>query len=72
MRRREKSASFRLPTKLSAYNAADWEGRDDAERYGEFVTARYAWKDARGIVVLPDDEAVWTAFPDGEFRIEDI
>jgi hypothetical protein len=64
--------SFKLPPKLAKYNAALWQGRDDAERYGEWMDARREWKDARDIISLPDDEAASAAFPDGEWRIEDI
>lgn len=64
--------SANLPAKLAKYNAVHWQGRDDAERYGEWMAVRRDWKDARGIVSLPDDDAASAAFPDGEFRIKDI
>jgi hypothetical protein len=72
MRRRETRLSFKLPARLSTYNAADWEGRDDADRYGEWMMAREKWKDDREIYILPDDAAAMAAFPDGEWRLEDL
>jgi hypothetical protein len=72
VRRREKSLSFKLPAKLAKHNPDDWEGRDSAEKYGEWMDARREWKDARDIIILPDDAAASAAFPDGVFYPEDI
>lgn len=72
MRRKQKSVSTLLPKRLREYVAADWSGRDEAERYGEWMQARREWKDERGIIQLPDDEDASAAFPEGEFRPEDL
>jgi hypothetical protein len=72
LRRKVKTLSTLLPKHLGEYDSTSWEGRDEAERYGQWMDAREAWKDERGIFVLPDDEAAHAAFPDGEWRIEDL
>ena len=72
MRRKQKSVSALLPKRLREYVASDWVGRDEAERYGQWMLARDDWKDERGITQLPDDAAAMAAFPEGEFRVEDI
>ena len=61
-----------LPTDLAVFRAGLWPGRDAAEKYGAWVAARSRWKISRGLEVLPDDDAVSAAFPDGEFRVEDV
>ncbi|TQM62943.1 hypothetical protein [Humibacillus xanthopallidus] len=70
MRRRHPAAE--LPEPLRVFVREDWPGRDDAEAYGAFIDARHIWRDERGLDFLPDDPEVWAAFPDGEFRVEDI
>ncbi|MCS5715113.1 hypothetical protein NVV95_11175 [Herbiconiux sp. CPCC 205716] len=73
MRRREKVAkNGGLPARLAVFDQERWEGRDDAERYAQWMRARNAWAEARGIEVLPGDDEAWAAFPDGVFRPEDI
>lgn len=72
MRRRENGSSSVLPMKLAVFAPADWAGRDSSERYGEWMTARRAWADARDIIEIPGDAEAWTAYPDAIFRPEDL
>jgi hypothetical protein len=72
MRRKVKTITSLLPKQLRQFVSSEWEGRDEAERYGEWMNARGDWKDARDIITLPDDEAASAAFPDGQWRIEDL
>lgn len=72
MKRRVVTLTGVLPPKLAAFTSSDWEGRDEADRYGAWIASREQWKDKRGIVILPDDEDAWSHFPDAPFRIEDV
>ena len=67
MRRRQ--GAGQAPERLRVFRRESWPGRDDAEAYSAFVAAREAWKDERGIDVLPDDEAISEAFPDGTWKV---
>ena len=72
MRRRQVSRSSALPARLAFYVESEWSGVDAAERYGEWMRARGEWADSHQIEILPGDEEAWAAFPDGEWRPEDL
>jgi len=72
MKRRTSSRAVNLPLQLRVFVSSEWSGRDESERYGEWMEAREDWKDERNIAWLPDDDAAHAAFPDGEWREEDI
>jgi hypothetical protein len=72
VKRRTQSVKTALPKLLREFDSAVWEGRDEAERYGKWMEARELWKEDRDILSLPGDQDAHDAFPDGQFRIEDV
>jgi hypothetical protein len=61
-----------MPDELATFHEADWVGVDAAQRYSAWMRARMKWGDAHGLDELPDEEATWAAFPDGEWREDEV
>ena len=72
MKRRQAPTEWAWPTKLLKFTAHQWTGRDDAERYRAWMTARRNYAESTGLESPPGDAAAWAAFPDGEFRYDEI